>query len=86
MIQHFQIESKIKNAFEIAEIVVKKTQILKDLEKEGTPEGVSRVENIQELLNGIRDFIEVQKENNEDNSLAFFLEDVALATDFDKEK
>ncbi len=86
MIQHFQIESKTKNAFEIAEIVVKKTQILKDLEKEGTPEGVSRIENIQELLNGIKDFIDVQKENNEDNSLAFFLEDVALATDFDNEK
>ena len=86
MIQHFQIESKTKNAFEIAEIVVKKTQILKDLEKDGTPEGVSRIENIQELLNGIKDFIDVQKENNEDNSLAFFLEDVALATDFDNEK
>ena len=86
MIQHFQIESKTKNAFEIAEIVVKKTQILRDLEKEGTPEGVSRVENIQELLNGIKDFIDVQKENNEDNSLTFFLEDVALATDFDNEK
>ncbi len=86
MIQHFQIEAKSKNAFEIAEIVVKKTQILRDLEKEGTPEGVSRVENIQELLNGIKDFIDVQKENNEDDSLAFFLEDVALATDFDNEK
>jgi DNA helicase-2/ATP-dependent DNA helicase PcrA len=86
MIRRFQIESKTKNAFEIAEIVVKKTRILRDLEKEGTPEGVSRVENIQELLNGIKDFIDVQKENSEDNSLAFFLEDVALATDFDNEK
>jgi DNA helicase-2/ATP-dependent DNA helicase PcrA len=86
MIQHFQIEARSKNAFEIAEIVVKKTQIIRDLEKEGTPEGVSRVENIQELLNGIRDFIDVQKGNNEDDSLAFFLEDVALATDFDNEK
>ena len=86
MIQQFQIEAKSKNAFEIAEFVVKKTQIIRDLEKDGTPEAVSRVENIQELLNGIKDFIDVQKENEEDDSLAFFLEDVALATDFDKEQ
>lgn len=83
MIQHFQIESQTKNAFEIAEFVVQKTRLIQDLESEGTPEGVSRVENIQELLNGLKDFIEEQKENEADDSLAFFLEDVALATDLD---
>ncbi|MGV8946355.1 MAG: ATP-dependent helicase [Lutibacter sp.] len=86
MMQHFQIESQTKNAFEIAEFVVKKTRLIQDLENEGTPEGVSRVENIQELLNGLKDFIEEQKEKEEDDSLAFFLEDVALATDFDSKK
>jgi len=60
--------------------------LIRDLESEGTPEAVSRVENVQELMNGIKDFIEVQKEKGEDASLAFFLEDVALATDFDQEK
>ncbi len=86
MMQHFQIESQTKNAFEIAEFVVKKTRLIQDLENEGTPEGISRVENIQELLNGLKDFIEEQKEKEEDDSLAFFLEDVALATDFDSKK
>ena len=86
MIQHFQIEAKTKNAFEVAELVVKQTRLIRDLEKDGTPEGVSRVENVQELLNGIKDFIDVQKEKDEDDSLAFFLEDVALATDFDSDK
>ena len=86
MIQHFQIEAKTKNAYEITDFVLKQTQLIRDLEKDGTPEGVSKVENIQELLNGIKDFIEVQKENEEDASLAFFLEDVALATDFDSDK
>ncbi|NLP58746.1 UvrD-helicase domain-containing protein [Lutibacter sp. B1] len=86
MIQHFQIEAQTKNAFEVAEFVVKQTRLIKDLEKDGTPEGVSRVENVQELLNGIKDFIEIQKQKEEDDSLAFFLEDVALATDFDSEK
>lgn len=83
MMQHFQIESETKNAFEIAEFVVQKTRLIQDLESEGTPEGVSRVENIQELLNGLKDFIEEQKEKEADDSLAFFLADVALATDLD---
>ena len=86
MIQHFQIEAQTKNAFEVAEFVVKQTRLIKDLEQDGTPEAVSRVENVQELLNGIKDFIEVQNEKGEDQSLAFFLEDVALATDFDSDK
>ncbi len=86
MIRSFQIEAQSKNAFEMADLVLKKTRLIRDLESEGTPEAVSRVENVQELMNGIKDFIEEQKEKGEDASLAFFLEDVALATDFDQEK
>ena len=86
MILRLQIEAKTKNAFEIAEIVVKQTQLIKDLEKDGTPEAVSKVENVQELLNGIKDFITDKIEEGEDTSLTTFLEDVALATDFDSKK
>ena len=86
MIRGFQIEAASKNAFEVADMVVKQTRLIRDIESEGTPEAISRVENVQELMNGIKDFIEVQTEKGEDASLAFFLEDVALATDFDQEK
>jgi len=86
MIGSLQIEARSKDAFEVASQVVKTTRILRDIESEGTPEAISRVENVQELLNGIRDFIVEQKEKEEDSSLEYFLEDVALATDFDKEK
>jgi DNA helicase-2/ATP-dependent DNA helicase PcrA len=86
MIRSFQIEARSKNAFEVADIVIKQTRLIKDLESDGTPEAISRVENVQELLNGIKDFIVEQNEKEEDASLAFFLEDVALATDFDSEK
>jgi len=84
MIQHFQIEAQTKNAFEVTDFVVKQTRLVKDLEKDGTPEGVSKVENIQELLNAIKSFTDEQKEKKEDDSLAFFLEDAALASDLDK--
>ncbi len=73
MIRSFQIEAQSKNAFEMADLVLKKTRLIRDLESEGTPEAVSRVENVQELMNGIKDFIEEQKEKEEDASLAFFL-------------
>ncbi|MFY7671006.1 ATP-dependent helicase [Tenacibaculum sp. MEBiC06402] len=86
MIQRFQIEAQTKNAFEVADLVVKQTQLVKDLQKDGTPEGVSKVENVQELLNGIKDFITDKIEAGEDASLPIFLEDVALATDFDSDK
>lgn len=86
MILRFQIEANTKNAFEIAEIVVKQVRLIKDLEKDGTPEAVSKVENVQELLNGIKDFITDKIEQGEDASLTAFLEDVALATDFDSKK
>ncbi len=86
MIRSFQIEAKSKNAFEVADLVVKKTRLIRDIESDGTPEAVSKIENVQELMNGIKDFIEEQNEKEEDASLAYFLEDVALATDFDKDK
>ncbi|CAM1354259.1 MULTISPECIES: ATP-dependent helicase [Tenacibaculum] len=86
MMQRLQIEAQTKNAFEMADLVVKQTQLVKDLQKDGTPEGVNKVENVQELLNGIKDFITDKIETGEDASLTSFLEDVALATDFDSEK
>src|SRR5690554_641606 len=85
MIESFQVLNKGYNAFEIAEHVSKKTGILQELKKDGTPEGIARVENVEELLNGMRDFVEEQKEIAETTgSLTEFLEDVALATDMDK--
>ncbi|HZH69199.1 MAG TPA: 3'-5' exonuclease, partial [Flavobacteriaceae bacterium] len=87
MIRSFQVLNESYNAFEIAEHVTKKTGLLIELKKDSTPEGIARIENIEELLNGLKDFVEGQKELAEaTGSLAEFLEDVALATDLDNEK
>lgn len=86
-IKSFQVLNESYNAFEVAEHVVKKTGLVQELKKDATPEGIARIENIEELLNGLRDFVEEQKELDEaTGSLAEFLEDVALATDLDNEK
>ncbi|MGB5171520.1 ATP-dependent helicase [Eudoraea sp.] len=86
MIRSFQIMNESADAFTMAEHVAKKTGILLEFKKDGTPEGIARMENIEELLNGIKDFVEGQKELADANGdLSEFLEDVALATDLDKE-
>ena len=85
-IQRFQIENEGLNAFKIADLVTKKIGFVEELKKDSTPEGIARIENVEELLNGIRDFTEGQIELADANgSLAEFLEDVALATDLDQE-
>lgn len=87
MIESFQVLNENYDAFQIAEHVTKKTGLIHELKKEGTPEGIARIENIEELLNGMRDFVEEQKElADTTGSLAEFLEDIALATDLDNDK
>ncbi len=86
MIKRFQIENESLNAFEITDLVTKKIGLVQELKKEATPEGIARIENIEELLNGIRDFTEGQKElADTTGSLTEFLEDVSLATDADRD-
>ncbi len=86
MIKSFQIMNEASDAFVLAEHVAKKTGLLLEFKKDGTPEGIARMENIEELLNGIKDFVEGQKElADATGGLSEFLEDVALATDLDQE-
>ena len=87
LIKRFQIENESFNAFEITDLITKKVGIVQELKKDATPEGIARIENIEELLNGIRDFTEGQLEIvDSSGNLAEFLQDVALATDLDKDE
>tara|TARA_R110000796_G_scaffold88850_4_gene191873 strand:+ start:24797 stop:27127 length:2331 start_codon:yes stop_codon:yes gene_type:complete len=86
MIKSFQIMNENADAFVLSEHVAKKTGILLEFKKDGTPEGIARMDNIEELLNGIKDFVEGQKEiADATGNIGEFLEDVALATDLDKD-
>ncbi|CEN36618.1 ATP-dependent helicase [Capnocytophaga cynodegmi] len=86
MIRNFQEFSKQANAFDIAEQVARKTGLLQEFKKDGTPEGIAKMENIEEMLNGIKDFVEGQQDvADSTSSLSEYLEDVSLATDMDKE-
>ena len=87
MIESFQVMNQNANAFELAEHVCRVSGLIKEFKKDGTPEGITQMENVEELLNGIKDFVEGQHElADSTGALAEFLEDVALATDLDNEQ
>ena len=82
-INNFKINSKNTDAHTIAEEISKKTGILNELQTDKSPEGISRLENVQELLNGIKNFSETAEE---ENKISDFMQDVALLTDQDREE
>jgi len=87
MIKSFRIQLEKSNAFEVAEQVGKVTGIVKELYKEGTVEDLSRYENVQELLNAIKEFTETPDAEGEltDKSLGSYLQQITLLTDADNE-
>jgi DNA helicase-2/ATP-dependent DNA helicase PcrA len=86
MIQSFQVINENQDAFYLTDHVAKKTGLIQELKKDATPEGMAKIQNIEELLNGIKDFTEGQKEvDGARGALSEFMEDVALATDLDKD-
>jgi DNA helicase-2/ATP-dependent DNA helicase PcrA len=86
MIKSFQVINETQDALFLTDHVTKKTGFIQELKKDGTPEGIARIENIEVLMGGIKDFIEGQKEiDGARGALSEFLEDVALATDLDND-
>jgi len=86
LINSFAVMAKEYDAFDMVAHISKSVGLVKVLGEDKTPEGVTRYENVQELMNGIKDFSEQQKElEGGDPSLAGFMADVALLTDRDNE-
>jgi DNA helicase II / ATP-dependent DNA helicase PcrA len=90
MIRMFQSELGKKNAYDLAVIVGKSTNIVKELFNDKTTEGLARYENVQELLNSIKEFIEtpMNEEDGEvgEKDLGTYLQQITLLTDADDDK
>lgn len=88
MIRSFQAMLGKHDAYEIAFQVGKSTNIVKELFNDKTTEGLARYENIQELLNSIKEFTETPTEDGElvqqEKSLGAYLQQITLLTDADK--
>jgi DNA helicase-2/ATP-dependent DNA helicase PcrA len=90
MIKMFQSELVKKNAYDLAILVGKSTNIVKELFNDKTTEGLARYENVQELLNSIKEFTEtpMNEEDGEvgDKGLGAYLQQITLLTDADDDK
>lgn len=83
MMQEFMQQVSRENAYELARQIASKCGIIKELYHDKTPEGISRYENIQELLNGIKEFTEQDDQETENLTLDNFLQEVSLLTNED---
>jgi DNA helicase-2/ATP-dependent DNA helicase PcrA len=84
MIQSFQVIAKNLSAYDAALHIAQHSGLLKDLYEDKSVEGLNRYENIQELLNGVKEFSE--REDIEEKGLDIFMQDIALLTNDDKDK
>jgi DNA helicase-2/ATP-dependent DNA helicase PcrA len=98
MIRSFEVKLKSDNAFDLANTISTSSGLLRELYQDKTPEGLSRYENVQELLNGIKEFVDTGRsitppgddEVNQDPDTAVrtldrYMQDIALLTDADDE-
>jgi DNA helicase-2/ATP-dependent DNA helicase PcrA len=87
MIEDFQDNSKKMSAVDIAEYIIKRSGIAATLTQDTSIEGISRRENVQELMNAINEFVLIKQEEGAENvSLTDFLMEVSLMTDQDQDR
>lgn len=86
LISRFVVQADKIDAYELGRLVVQESGVMADLMQDHTVEGVSRQENVQELMDGMYDFVRSRKEEGDEAVwLSDFLNDVALLTDQDDE-
>ncbi|HRH47719.1 MAG TPA: UvrD-helicase domain-containing protein [Panacibacter sp.] len=89
MIRYFQSLLTDKNAYDVAVQVGKHTNLVKELFNDKTTEGLARYENIQELLNSIKEWTESPSNDDGeqgDKTLGSYLQQITLLTDADDDK
>lgn len=76
-----------KNAYELGNELIEQTGLFTELYNDRTPEGLSRVQNIEELINSLHEFVSTRlEEGREDVKLGDFLSEISLLTDQDTDK
>jgi DNA helicase II / ATP-dependent DNA helicase PcrA len=88
MVNSFRTLLEKQNAYDVAFAVGKNTGLVKELYNDKSVEGIARYENVQELLNSIKEFTETPDEEGElrEKSLGSYLQQITLLTDADQDK
>ncbi len=88
LVQIFQQKATETNAYEAAHFIARQSGLIELLKSDKTVEGMNRVENITALLDGIKEFVESDLEEDvdvADKSLSSYLQSIALLTDADRQ-
>jgi len=89
LIQSFVQKAQNSNAYETANYIAKQSGLIDLMRLDNTAEGVDRLDNINSLLDGIKEFVETDLEQDvdvEDKTLASYLQNIALVTSLDESK
>ena len=84
LIESLKIKNEATNVFEMTKEILKKSGLYKYFNDDESIDGINRIQNIEELLNGIKDYID--NDVSEEKTVSSFLESVALITDQDNEE
>jgi len=84
LITSFKNFSKSSDAYSSASHIASNSGLLKELWDDRSIEGISRYENVQELLNSIKEYVD--NEENKEKSLDNFLQEISLMTDQDQDE
>jgi DNA helicase-2/ATP-dependent DNA helicase PcrA len=87
LICRFMEANVSQNAYELGGEIVRKTGLINELYADRTPEGLSRVQNVEELVSSLYEFVSTrQEEGRPDIKLGDFLAEISLLTDQDTDK
>ena len=84
LIESLKIKDEVTNVFEMTKEVLKKSGLYKFFKDDESIDGINRIQNIEELLNGIKDFVD--NDVSEEKTVSSFLQSVALITDQDNDE
>ena len=84
LIESLKIKNEVTNVFEMTKEVLKKSGLYKFFKDDESIDGINRIQNIEELLNGIKDFVD--NDVSEEKTVSSFLQSVALITDQDNDE
>ncbi|GHT88065.1 DNA helicase [Bacteroidia bacterium] len=83
----FMEAASTQNACDVGRLIVKETGMISELYEDRTPEGLSRVQNVEELINSLQEFVSSRlEEGNEEVKTGDFLAEISLLTDQDTDK
>ena len=86
LISLFVNDNKTSNAYQLGQLIYNRAGLLLAFSSEKTPEEISKKENLEELLAGLKEFVDIRAEEGAENlSMSAFLSEISLATDQDKD-